>query len=223
MESINLKPQKSYSILEERWNYGTHGLGALLSSFGLYFLVERAQTFNDEWIFMGMIVFGVSLIFMFLASTVYHFVQKENLKKQLRLLDHTAIYLLIAGSYTPFALGNLRDGFGVFIFILMWVLVIIGIVFKFSLRNKINSFRKLDVCLYTSMGCVAVLFLKPIINSMALNGFYWILVGGLFYICGTFFYLKKNIPFNHAIWHLFVMGGAFCHYFAVLFHTNLPV
>lgn len=212
-----------YSILEERWNYGTHGVGAILSLFGLYFLIQRGLTFSDNYLFWGMIVFGISMISMFTASTVYHWVSKVTLKKQLRLVDHTAIYLLIAGSYTPFALGNLRNGYGIGIFILMWTLVLIGIIFKFSMRKKMNSFRKLDVFLYTLMGSVALFFIPSIIRSMPLNGFYLMLAGGLCYIGGTFFYLKKSIPFNHAIWHVFVMGGAFFHYFSVLYYVNMPI
>ncbi|MCL4112010.1 UNVERIFIED_CONTAM: hypothetical protein GTU68_038826 [Idotea baltica] len=223
MSNSELKPKAAYSVLEERWNYGTHGIGAVLSAIGLCFLVQRGISLADNWVLIGMTVFGISMILMFTASTIYHWVSRVELKKQLRLLDHTAIYLLIAGSYTPFALGNLRNGYGIGIFILMWSLVLLGIAFKFSLRKKINSFRKLDVLLYTSMGCVALLFIKPIINSMPINGFYWLLGGGLFYISGTFFYLKKSIPFNHAIWHGFVMGGTFCHFLAVLCYVNSPI
>ncbi len=221
MNSIKEKPR--YTPLEERWHCITHGFGALMSLIGIYFLFQRGVSFNDSWILAGMLVFGISLSLMFLTSTAYHWVQGIELKRQMRLLDHTAIYLLIAGSYTPFALGNLRDGHGITIFFLMWVVVFIGIIFKFSMRHRLNSFRTLDVILYATMGSAAIWFLQPIIESMPANGFYFLLAGGFFYLSGTFFYLRKTLPFNHVIWHVFVMAGAFCHYFAVLFYANVPI
>jgi hemolysin III len=159
-------------------------------------------------------VFGASLIFLYTASTLYHSIPQPRAKAFLRFLDHSAIYLLIAGSYTPFTLVNLRGPWGWFLFGLVWGLAGLGIVLRVSLRGK---FVPASVALYVAMGWAALLAIGPLISSIAPGGLILLLLGGIAYTAGILFYSWRRLPYNHSIWHVFVLAGSALHFFAVLF------
>ena len=204
-----------YSPEEERMNYLTHGFSFLVSLAGLGILVTKGWSHTDPYVLPGVVIFGVGLAMCFLSSTVYHWVSEPRLKYKLRLVDHLCIYLLIASSYTPFALVNLRDSWGIPVFFTIWGLAIFGSIFKFMIRKQLQKYEFVDALFYVAMGCVALLFLKPIVENIPVNGILLLSLGGAAYIIGVFFYLSKTIPYNHAIWHLFVMAGGAFHFAAV--------
>lgn len=204
-----------YSRKEERANYLTHGFGFVLSLLGLAMLVEKGWSHQDPYVLPGVMIFGVGLMCCFLSSTVYHWVQEPNLKRRLRLIDHLCIYLLIGASYTPFALVNLRGNWGIPVFFMIWGLAILGSVFKIAIRRRLQSYQKVDALIYVLMGCFALLFIEPVMTHIPSEGLYLLMFGGAAYIIGVLFYLSKTIPYNHAIWHLFVLTGGAAHFAAV--------
>lgn len=214
-----------YSEKEERLNYITHGLGGILSIIGLVVLIIYGV--QEDWIsLLSFILFGASMIAVYTASTLYHWVTRESLKKKLRLLDHAMIYTLIAGTYSPFLLGNFRPSFGWWMFFVVWGLAIMGIIFKILIRNKMDKYAKLDVWIYIGLGSIAFVTAffagEEAFKGIAPVGLCLLVIGGLFYYVGTFFYSSEKIPYNHAIWHLFVIAGSSCHYFSVLYYARLP-
>jgi hemolysin III len=205
-----------YSKLEEWLNSLSHGVAALLSLAGMIVLIVDASLLGDPWKIVSVSIYGSSLLLLFLASTLYHAVSNPQLKWRLKTFDHCAIFLLIAGTYTPFLLVNLRAGAGWWLFGIIWGLAAFGIAMKLTFGHR---FKPLQVTTYLLMGwlvLVASSSLGSSVNSLAL----WLLVtGGVVYTMGVVFYLVKRIPFNHAIWHLFVLGGSGCHFFAVYYGT----
>ncbi len=204
-----------YSLKEERANYLTHGFSFLCSLVGLAILIGKGWSHQDPYVLPGVAIFGLGLTMCFLSSTVYHWVSTPQLKRRLRIIDHLCIYLLIAASYTPFALVNLRDSWGIPVFIAIWVLAILGSIFKILIRNQLQTYELVDAGFYVLMGCMALLFIKPIVANIPPDGVRLLSLGGAAYILGVFFYLNKKIPYNHAIWHLFVMAGGAFHFAAV--------
>ena len=164
-------------------------------------------------------IYGSTLILLYLASTFYHSIQSPRAKKTFRVLDHSAIFLLIAGTYTPFTLVNLRGAWGWTLFGLVWGLAIGGIILKVFF---VGRFRILSVCLYIGMGWLVLIAFKPRLSVIPVNGIIWLGIGGLAYTFGVIFYAFKQIPFNHAIWHLFVLAGSVCHFFSIFFYV-LPM
>jgi len=209
------KETARYSLKEERANYLTHGFSFLMSLAGLGILVGKGLSHEDPYVLPGVVIFGVGLAICFLSSTIYHWVSEPQLKHKLRIVDHLCIYLLIAASYTPFALVNLRDSWGIPVFFIIWGLAIFGSIFKIVIRNQLQKYELVDAFFYVAMGCVALLFITPIIAAIPPEGVWLLLFGGAAYIIGVFFYLNKKIPYNHAIWHLFVMAGGAFHFVAV--------
>ncbi len=205
----------NYSPKEEKANYLTHGFSFVVSLIGLGILVAKGWSHKDPYVLPGVVIFGVGLTMCFLSSTVYHWVSTPQLKRRLRIIDHLCIYLLIAASYTPFALVNLRDSWGIPVFFVMWGLAIFGSIFKIMIRNQLQTYEYVDAGFYVLMGCVALLFIKPIVENIPSNGVWLLSLGGAAYLLGVFFYLNKKIPYNHAIWHLFVMAGGAFHFAAV--------
>jgi hemolysin III len=203
-------------IKEETINAWTHGLGALLSLAGLVVLVILASLRGDAWHIVSCSIYGVMLLLLFSSSTLYHSFRNERVKHVLRIIDHAAIFLLIAGTYTPFVLVNLRGGWGWSLFGVIWGLALAGIVFQVFF---VSRFRLLQTVIYLLMGWLVVIAVKPLLTRVALPGLLWLLAGGLSYTVGALFYLWKKLPYHHAVWHLFVLGGAICHYFAVLFYV----
>ena len=202
-----------YPPNEEIANVITHGLGVILASVGLYFLASEAYLTGDPWKLWSCVTFGLCMIACYLCSTLYHAVTNLELKHRMRIADHIGIYLLIAGSYTPFVLVNLRGWIGWTFFVIIWGCAVLGIVIRVTNRRVPNY---VSAAPYLIMGWLAVIAIKPLFDSVGWDGLGLILLGGVFYSVGVVFYLSKRIPFNHAIWHLFVLAGSISHYFAVL-------
>jgi hemolysin III len=208
-----------YSLGEEIANSVTHGIGALLAVSGLAVLVSFASLRGDTWHIVTSSIFGATLVLSYLTSTLYHSIPLEKTKQLLRTLDHSAIFLLIAGTYTPFMLVNLRGPWGWGIFGAVWGIALTGIILKTTIFGKI---RLLSTALYLLMGWIVVIATKPLLAVMEQGGLQLLLFGGLAYTAGVIFYLWKKLPYNHAIWHLFVIAGSCFHFFAVLFYVIPP-
>lgn len=205
-----------YSPAEELANTISHGIGALLSIVALMLLVNVSLT-SGNWIkTASFAIYGTSLVLLFLASTLYHGVTSENGKKIFKLLDHCAIYLLIAGTYTPLTLITLTGNLRVSMFVLVWLIALAGILFKLKYGAK---FKRLSVATYLGMGFISLAVITDLYQQLALEGLILLASGGLVYTLGVFFYLNHKIPFNHAIWHIFVLAGATCHFFMIWFYV----
>lgn len=205
-----------YSPLEEWMNTLSHGVAALASLVGMVVLIVQASLLGDPWKIVSVSIYGASLLSLYLASTCYHAAQSPALKWRLKTFDHCAIYLLIAGTYTPFLLVNLRADAGWWMFGVIWGLAAFGITMKLVFGHR---FKPLQIVTYLLMGWL-VLFASSSLDSNLSERALWLLVaGGIVYTSGVVFYLVKKIPFNHAIWHVFVLGGSACHFFAVYYGT----
>lgn len=193
-------------------NAVTHGIGLLLSVAALVLLVVFAALRGNAWHVTACAIFGTALVLAYLTSTAYHSVRREEWKRALRKLDHAAIFVLIAGTYTPFLLVNLRGAWGWSLFGVIWSLAAAGIVLKFWFTGR---FRILSTAVYIIMGWLIIVAVVPLLQSVESGGLWLLLAGGLSYTAGTIFYLWRKLPFHHAVWHLFVLGGSVCHFFAV--------
>ncbi|MDN3651880.1 hemolysin III family protein [Thalassotalea ponticola] len=202
-----------YSFAEELVNAITHGVGALLSVAALTLMVMVA---NNAIELTSAIIYGSSMILLFLASTLYHAIAHTPTKQVLKTLDHCAIYLLIAGTYTPFMLISLKGAWGYALLSVVWTLAIIGISFKLIFKQR---FPKVSLLTYLAMGWLVVIAAPKMINSVAYGGLVLLASGGVAYTLGAVFYAYKKIPFNHAIWHLFVLAGSICHFLAVYLYV----
>ena len=203
-----------YSRGEELAHWATHALGALASLAGIAWLLATASANGaGPWRAIGGVVFGASALLLFTTSVLYHATNSPRLKPRLRLLDHSAIYVLIAGTYTPFALGVLDGAWGWTLFGLVWGLALAGIAAKLTLGFR---FPLASTLLYLAMGWIGVVAARPLMQSLTPTELTWIVAGGLVYTAGVPFYLWKNRPYAHAVWHLFVLGGVACHFVAVL-------
>ena len=201
---------------EEVANCATHGVGLALSVAGFVALVALAWGHGDAWHVASCAVYGASLVALYLASTLYHGARAPRAKRLFQALDHCGIYLLIAGTYTPFTLVTLRGPWGWTLFGLVWSLSLAGIAFRALCGTR---FRAVAVGSYVVLGWLCVIAVKPILEAVPLAALAWIAAGGLAYTTGVFFFASKRIPHNHAIWHLFVLGGSVCHYVAVLLYV----
>ena len=190
----------------------THGVGAMAALAGSAVLITLAALHGDAWQLGASIVFGVTLLLLYVASTLYHSVQHPVAKGRLKVFDHCAIYLLIAGTYTPFTLIGLRGPWGWGLFIAIWTLAIGGVGFKVCYTGP---FKRWSTLIYIAMGWLIIVAIKPMLNSLDAWTLGWLLAGGLFYTLGTYFYHRESIPYSHAIWHLFVIAGSVCHFIAV--------
>jgi hemolysin III len=204
--------------LEEIANAITHGIGLLLSIAGFVVLLVLAALRGTAWHIIACSIYGATLICLYTASTLYHAVISPRVKRALRIFDHSAIYLLIAGTYTPFLLVSLRGPWGWSLFGVIWGLALVGVLFKFWF---VERFAILSTAVYIAMGWLVVIAAKPVITHLPLTAIIWLLAGGLAYTGGVIFFAAKRIPYSHAIWHLFVLAGSICHYFAVL-STVIP-
>jgi hemolysin III len=199
---------------EERWNALSHGFGAALAVVGASVLVTLVALRGDGGRLAAAIVFGVTLVLLYVASTLYHAVPHPPAKARLKVFDHCAIYGLIAGSYTPFALVGLRDRGGAWLLAAVWTLALLGVVFKWFYTGR---FKLVSTLLYLAMGWLSLIVVKPMIAVLPVSTLLWLLAGGLAYTAGTVFYLSKR-QFAHAAWHGFVLAGSACHYVAVTQH-----
>jgi hemolysin III len=203
-----------YSLGEEISHSITHGIGAALSIAGLVISVVMAARTGEAVKVVSFAIFGTSMIILYTSSTLYHAFTHEKVKNLFRYLDHTSIFLLIAGTYTPIALLLLKGAWGWTLFGLAWGLAILGISYQIIFLNK---FKWISISIYLGMGWVAIFAIKPLIELMPFGLFAWILGGGLFYTLGTIFYLKE-IKYFHFVWHLFVIAGTVCHFFGLIFY-----
>ncbi|MEN4902493.1 hemolysin III family protein [Luteimonas sp. TWI1416] len=209
-------PSPALSLREKREEFAsalTHGLGATAALAASAVLITLAALFGNGWQLGASIVFGVTLLLLYLASTLYHAVHHPVLKGRLKVFDHCAIYLLIAGTYTPFTLIGLRGTLGWWLFGTIWTLALAGVVFKLFYTGR---FRGLSTAIYVAMGWLVVIAIGPVAAALDTWTLSWIIAGGVFYTLGTFFYMRESIPYAHAIWHLFCIAGSVCHYVAVL-------
>ena len=208
-----------YSLGEEIANSITHGIGVVLAIAALVILTVFSVAYGNTWHIVSVSVYGTTLILLYTASTLYHSIQNPRVKSILRILDHSAIYLLIAGTYTPFTLVNLRGSWGWWLFGVIWGFAVLGVVFKMSFMRH---WRTVSLGLYIGMGWAVVVAIKPLIASVSASGIVFLLLGGLAYMVGILFYGWKKMKFHHAVWHIFVLTGSILHFFAVLFYV-LPI
>lgn len=200
---------------EEIANSITHGIGAALSVAGAAILIVLATLHGDVRRIVSFSIYGAALIILYLASTLYHSFRNPRVKRVFKIIDHIAIYLLIAGTYTPFMLISLKGSWGWSLFSIVWGLAFLGIVFK---AFFIDYFKKLSVLVYILMGWLCVIPFKQMITNVPSGGLILLIAGGILYTSGVIFYGWHRLKYNHAIWHLFVMGGSICHYFAIYFY-----
>ena len=211
-----------YSVLEEILHSGTHALGVVLSVGGLSWMLYLSIAAGDPWRIVASSIYGATLIALFLASTIYHGMYASRHREIFKLLDHCAIYLLIAGSYTPFLLVAMRTNTGWWLFGTVWALATAGLVKKLWFRHR---FPKIALASYLAMGWLIVVAAPQMANAIGANGMAWLIAGGLCYSVGAIFYALKRIPYNHTVWHVFVLGGGVCHFLSVVWHvlpTQLP-
>lgn len=205
-----------YSVAEEIANAVSHGIGALLSVAGLTLLVFWATIEGDVSRIASFAIYGASLVILFLASTLYHAIAHSKTKKVLKTLDHCAIYLLIAGTYTPLMAVTLQGTLGYSMLGLIWSLAIIGIWFKIKFGTQ---YKVVSLITYLGMGFISLFVIHHLYQALSLGGTILLAVGGAVYASGVYFYVQKKIPFNHAIWHVFVLGGASCHFFMMVHYV----
>ena len=205
-----------YSRNEELANVITHGLGVVLSIVALWVMVAYAVRDHDWVRVTAVSIFGGALILLYLMSTLYHSFQHPKLKELFRILDHASIYLLIAGSYTPFTLVYLEGTWAWVMMSITWTLAVAGVVFKVFFIKK---FHLASTLMYVAMGWVVLNAIKPLVEATPTGALVWVTVGGLLYTGGVVFYLWEKLPYNHAIWHLFVLGGSASHFCAVFWYV----
>jgi hemolysin III len=205
------------SLREEVANAVTHGVGLVLSLIGMPILILAALDRGERVTVIGASVFGATLIALYAASTLYHAIPHPTLKQKLRVVDHAAIYLLIAGTYTPFTLGVLRGTWGWTLFGIVWTLAALGVLFKVVFGS--GAMARVSTAIYVAMGWVIIIAIKPLMASMEHAGLMLLVAGGLCYTGGVIFYVDRRRAWTHPVWHLFVMGGSVCHYFAVLWYA----
>jgi len=198
---------------DELWHAVTHGIGTILSIGALVVLIVASVSKGDAWHVVSFSIFGATLILLYLASTLYHAMQLRSVKRVLRTIDQSAVYVLIAGSYTPFLLTDLRGPWGWSLLGVVWALAIFGVVTRFRSRNTV---KKGALFIYLGMGWLMIVAIKPLITSVPTPSLLWLAAGGLAYTLGTIFYSWEKLPYNHVIWHVFVIAGSFSHFFAVL-------
>jgi len=201
---------------EEKININSHAIGFILSIVALILLVMHANLHGDVWHIVSFSIFGASLIILYAASTFYHIAKKSELRNRLKIFDHASIYVLIAGTYTPFTLVTLKGTIGWVIFGISWGLALTGIILKLFFTGKYNL---MSTIMYVLMGWVIVFAIKPLINNLPLEGLLWLFAGGISYTIGAILYGIKKIKFNHAIFHMFVLMGSFCHFMSVYFYV----
>jgi hemolysin III len=208
--------KRFYSLGEEIANAVTHGIGSVFGIAALVILVVLAARQGDIWRIVTFSIYGLTLILLYLASTLYHGLRHPGAKRVFRIFDHSSIFLLIAGTYTPFLLICLRGVWGWSLFGVIWALAVGGIVLK---AVSINRLKKLSVLVYIAMGWLIVVALKPMLTALPRPAIWWLLAGGVCYTGGVVFYSMKSVRFSHSVWHLCVLAGSMCHFFAILLYV----
>jgi hemolysin III len=207
---------KQYNPQEEQANIISHAIGLVLSLVALVFLVVRAGLYGNAWHIVSVGIFGASLVALYAASTFYHSAKDPEKRSRLRILDHTTIYLLIAGTYTPFTLVTLNGLTGWIIFAASWSMALTGTVLKIFFTGRYTVFSTL---MYVFMGWIIVFAISPLIENLPGEGLFWLIAGGVAYTTGAILYSIKKIKFNHAIFHVFVLLGSLCHFVSVYFYV----
>lgn len=205
-----------YSIGEEIANSVTHGVGVVLSIGGLAVLTAFSSVLGNAWHIVSSSIFGATLILLYASSTLYHSIQFPRVKRILQVIDHSAIFLLIAGTYTPFTLVTLRGAWGWTLFGVVWGLAVTGIIFQVT---RLRKWPAISLALYVGMGWVVIVATKPLLAAIDPRGLLLLLIGGLSYTAGIVFYVWRRLPYHHAIWHIFVLVGSAFHFFAILFYV----
>jgi hemolysin III len=205
-----------YTLAEEMAHAITHGVGLALSVAALVVLVVFASLRGDAWHVVSVSIYGSTLVVLYAASTFYHAIPQSRAKRILRILDHAAIYVLIAGTYMPFTLVNLRGGWGWALFGVVWGLALLGVLLETVARTRLKA---LSLVLYLGLGWLVAIAVKPLLERVATGGLVLLLLGGLAYSGGVAFYAWRRLPYHHAIWHLWVLAGSVCHFFAVLLYV----
>ena len=216
---VAIRQTKYYNVIEEVFNSLTHGLGAVLGAFGLVLLLLNALQHDSRTYVVSAVIYGTSIVFLFMASTLYHAIPNRGAKRVFKIIDHSAIYLLIAGTYTPILLVTFSDTFGVVMMVVIWTLAVAGVIFKIFYSNR---FHNLSLITYLGMGWLALFAAYELIQNLPWAALALLVAGGIVFSLGTIFYRSQRIPFNHAIWHLFVLGGCMCHFLAVYYFILVP-
>ena len=205
-----------YSPLEEMTNIISHAVGLVLSTVALLLMLIRAGESGDTLHIVSAAIFGASLIALYAASTLYHGAKDPNVRARLRINDHATIYILIAGTYTPFTLVTLNGWVGWTVFGVSWGMALAGVILKLLFTGKYNA---LSTLMYVVMGWIIIFAIKPVYNNLPLEGFLWLVAGGMSYTIGAIIYSIKKIKFNHAIFHMFVLVGSACHFVSVFYYV----
>lgn len=209
---------KRYTFKEELANSITHGLGVLFGIVSLIVLLFISIKKQSTVSIVAFSIYGACLILMYLSSTLYHSIPHEKAKQILRVFDHSSIFLFIAGTYTPIALLTMTGTLRVAVLVAMWGIAVSGVLFKILTFGKFDKFKAVSLGIYIGMGWLTVLTIRPIIQMTSIGFFMWVLAGGLIYTLGTIFYSMKKIPYNHAIWHLFVLAASVAHFVGILIY-----
>jgi hemolysin III len=207
-ESLNHR----YSDKEEKLNVISHGLGLVLSIVAFPFLILKSFNFEGFWQPISFIIYGASMLILYAASTFYHAAKNPKKRRKLNILDHAAIYVLIAGSYSPFCLVGLNSNLGWYMFLFVWLFAFTGIILKLFFTGK---FDKISTAMYLLMGWQVLFFIKPLMESITTSGFQFLIAGGIFYSVGAILYSIKKMPYNHAVFHVFVLMGSLSHFIAI--------
>jgi hemolysin III len=211
-------PTRAQTSHEEIANTVTHGIGLILSLIGLPFLLKNAVAHETTNIFWAVLAFGLGMIMVYASSTMYHAVQHKQRKDLLQIADHVSIYFLIAGSYTPLVVNYLPKKQAAIFLLVMWSLVAIGVLFKLFFTKRFN---KISVLLYLTMGWMIIFIINPVMQQVPTELLWWILIGGISYTVGVYFYVRSKVQYFHAIWHCFVLGGTASHYIFI-YKSILP-
>lgn len=213
-----MSSSKAYTAMEEVAHALTHGVGAILSVVALVVMLTWAAAYGDTWHVVAASIYGASLILLYTASTLYHAFPWPRIKAAFQQLDHAAIYVLIAGTYTPFALINLRGAWGWSLLGVVWGIALVGVVLELVMTKRV---KWLSLSLYLGLGWMALIVIKPMIDTVDTGGLLLLVAGGLAYTLGVIFYVWKSLPYHHAIWHVFVLAGSVFHFFSI-FYFVLP-
>ena len=211
---LHSSPRRTRSWDEELANSVSHGIGLIAALIGAPILLLAALNKGGNGFFIGTIVFSVTMLLLYLGSMLYHAWPQSRGKSILQILDHSAIFLLIAGTYTPFMLGPLRGPYGATMFGVIWAIAIFGVIMKATRASWRDS--KLAVCLYLGMGWLGLVVIKPLALAIPFSSILWLIAGGIAYTAGVFFFVNERLRDNHFVWHLFVLAGTSCHFFALL-------
>lgn len=201
-----------YAKKEEQLNVLSHAFGLLLSVIAFPFLILKTYSFENFWPKASFIIYGVSLIILYSASTFYHASKKLKLRRILNIADHAAIYVLIAGSYSPLCIVGLQSNLGWYMFVFVWFFALIGIVLKLFFTGR---FDKISTAMYLLMGWQIIFLINPLIDNLSSEGLFWLITGGVFYSIGALFYLINKLKYNHAVFHVFVLLGSLSHFLAI--------